>query len=120
MENNIEAILIKYFNDNLPEGWEAFADIPDVKPDQYVQVERTGGPVGSVRIEVPEVIVSFYHKTSAVEASKVALDMDIKMRAEIIRHNAVSKAERLSLVRLDDLVTKYRRYQAYYSFVCLI
>lgn len=120
MENNIEAILISWLNANLPDGWKAFADVPEVKPDKYVQVERTGGPVGSVRIEVPEVIISFNHKSSAVEASKVALETDIKMRAEIIKHDAVSKAERLSLVRLDDLVTKYRRYQAYYSFVCLI
>lgn len=120
MQNNIEAILITWLNENLPEGWEAFSDIPEVKPDKYVQVERTGGPVSSVRIEQPEVIISFNHRTDAVEASKVAFETDIKLRAEIIKQPNVSKVDRMSLVRLDDLTTKFRRYQAYYSFVNLI
>lgn len=120
MEKNIEAIVIGWLNENLPEGWSASADIPEVKPKQFVTVERTGGPVAMVRLEQPEVIVSFYHETDATEASKVALETDIKMRHDIVRHNSVSKIDRMSLVRLDDLVSKYRRYQGYYSFVVLI
>lgn len=122
MESNIEAILIAWLNTegNLPDGWSAYTDTPEVRPDKYVLIERTGGPVNSVRIEQPEVIISFYHKTSSLEASTVAFHTDKKLRAEIIKNNAVSRVQRLSLVRLDDLVTKYRRYQAYYSFVCLI
>lgn len=120
MQNNIEAIVIGWLNSNLPEGWTASADIPEEKPEKFVTVERTGGPVSTVRIEQPEVIVSFYHESDAVECSKVALETDIKMRAEIIKLNNVSKIDRMSLVRLDDLVSKFKRYQAYYSFVNLI
>ena len=120
MQNNIEAILIGWLKDNLPEGWSVSSDVPETKPEKFVTVERTGGPVSSVRIEQPEVIVSFYHATDAVECSRVALATDIKLRAEIIQQPNVSKIDRMSLVRLDDLVSKFRRYQAYYSFVNLI
>lgn len=120
MDNNIESVLINYLKDNLPEGWTVSSDVPQNKPEKFVVVERTGGGVTNVRIEQPEVIISYYHAESAPEASKVAVDMDIKLRAEIIAQPNVSKVERMSLVRLDDLTVKYKRYQAYYSFVHLI
>lgn len=120
IDNNIESVVINYLKENLPEGWSVSSDIPEVKPKKFVTVERTGGGVTSVRVEQPEVIVSYYHQTDPVEASNVAVAMDIKLRAEIIEQPNVSKVERLSLVRLDDLAAKFRRYQAYYSFVHLI
>ena len=102
------------------EGWEAFGDIPEEKPEKFIVVERTGGSVNSVRIERPEITISFYHKTSSSEAAEVALATDIKLRAEIIEQPNISKVERNSLVRLDDLIIKYPRYMAYYSFVHLL
>lgn len=120
MDKNIESILIAWLNANLPSGWSASADVPENKPDKFVVVERTGGGVTTVRIEQPEVIISYYHKSDAVECSKVALETDIKLRAEIIEQANVSKVERMSLVRLDDLTIKFKRYQGYYSFVHLI
>jgi hypothetical protein len=119
-DNNIESILIAWLSANLPSGWSVSSDIPENKPDKFVTVERTGGPVDSVRIEEPEVIISYYSNGSASEVSKVSLDMDIKLRAEIIQHDNVSRVRRMSLVRLDDLTIKFKRYQAYYSFVHLI
>jgi len=115
----IESILISWLNTNV-EGWEAFGDIPEEKPEKFIVVERTGGSVNSVRIERPEITISFYHKTSSSVAAEVALATDIKLRAEIIEQPNISKVERNSLVRLDDLIVKYPRYMAYYSFVHLL
>lgn len=115
----IESKLISWLNANV-DGWEAFGDIPEEKPEKFIIVERTGGPVDSVRIERPEVTISFFHKTSSSEAAEVAVATDIKLRAEIINDNSISKVERNSLVRLDDLIIKYPRYMAYYSFVHLL
>lgn len=120
IDNNIESVVINYLKENLPVGWSVSSDVPETKPEKFVTVERTGGGVTSVRVEQPEVIVSYYHQNDPVAASNVAVAMDIKLRAEIIAQPNVSKVERLSLVRLDDLAAKFRRYQAYYSFVHLI
>ena len=117
---NIESKLITWLNKNLPEGWEAFGDIPEEKPDQFVIVERTGGPVDNVRIERPEITVSYYHKSSASTASDVSLEMDKKIRLEFVAEPNVSKVERNSLVRLDDMILKWPRYFAYYSFVIMV
>lgn len=117
---NIEETVIAWLNANLPEGWKASGDVPEDKPEKFVVVERTGGPVDVVRLERPELTIGYFHKTSASEAGDVALAMDIKIRAEITKVNNISRVQRMSLVRLDDLVIKYPRYQGYYSFVHLL
>lgn len=118
VENNIEKKFIAFIKSVVPNDWPVSGEIPEVKPDKFIVCERTGGPSDNIgRIEQPEIIVSFYHKTSQQEASDLALATDIKIMREFVQLNEVSKVERLSLVRLDDLVIKYRRYQGYYSFV---
>lgn len=115
----IESKLISWLNANV-DGYEAFGDIPEERPKKFIIVERTGGPVDNVRIERPEVTVSFYNSESASEVAEVALATDIKLRAEFINDQSISKIERNSLVRLDDLIIKCPRYLAYYSFVHLL
>ncbi len=115
----IEAILIKWLNENVA-GYTASGDIPEVRPKKFIVVERTGGPVDSVRIERPEVTISFYNADSAADAASTAVQTDIKLRAELPLLPQISKIERNSLVRLDDLVIKCPRYLAYYSLVHLL
>lgn len=117
VNNNIETKMIAFLNANLPSGWKAYGEIPETRPTQYVLVERTGGPADTIaRIERPELIISYTHKTSQKEASNTSLAMDTKIIRDFKKLPEVSRTERLSLVRLDDLVTKERRYQGYYSF----
>jgi len=117
----IESLMISWLNDgNLPAGWEAFGSIPEVKPDMFVVVERTGGPVDNVSIERPDLTIRYFHKDDADLAGDVATDTDKKIRLEFIAFPNVSKVERNSLVRLDDLVIKWPTYMGYYSFVYLV
>lgn len=118
VENNIEKKLIAFIKSVVPADWPVSGDIPENKPPKFIVCERTGGPADSIgRIEEPEIIVSFFHKTSQQEASDLAVATDIKILREFKNRPEISKADRLSLVRLDDTVIKYRRYQGYYSFV---
>ena len=117
MDNNIEKKLIAFIKSVVPADWPVSGEVPETG-DQYIVVERTGGPSDKIgRIEQPELIVSYSHKTSQQAASDIAIATDIKIMREFVQRTEVSSAERLSLVRLDDLVKKYRRYQGYYSFV---
>jgi len=103
----------------LPEGWEAFGSIPKDKPDQFVVVERTGGPSDNVRIDRPDLTIRFFCKDDADLAGDVAKDTDTKIRLEFVNQLNVSKVERNSLMRLDDLIIKWPTYMGYYSFVYL-
>jgi hypothetical protein len=118
--NNIEEKIIAWLTANVPEDWPVSGDVPEDKPDKFIIVERTGGGVVSERLEQPDITIRFYNKKSAAEASNLAIETDIKLRREIPQVRNISKVQRLSLVRLDDLVIKYPTYQAYYSFVHLI
>lgn len=114
----IESRMIQWLNDgNLPAGWQASGSIPEVKPDQFVVVERSGGPVDNVNIERPDLTIRFFHKSSADEAGDVATATDKKIRLEFIQFNEVRKVKRNSLARLDDLVIKWPTYMGFYSFV---
>lgn len=118
MNNNIEKKMITFLKSVVPSDWPVSGEVPEDDADQYIVVERTGGPSDRIgRIEQPELIISYCHKTSQQAASDLAIATDIKIMREFIQRTEVSSAERLSLVRLDDLVKKYRRYQGYYSFV---
>lgn len=116
----IESLMISWLNDgNLPEDWEAFGSIPKEKPDQFVVVERTGGPADNVRIDRPDLTIRFFCKDDADLAGDVALETDKKIRLEFVNQRNVSKVQRNSLVRLDDLIIKWPTYMGYYSFVYL-
>ena len=115
----IESLMIQFLNteDVMPEGWEAFGSIPEVKPDKFVVVERSGGPVDTVRIERPDLTIRFFCKDDADLAGDVATATDKKIRMDFAQQPNVSKVERNSLVRLDDLIIKWPTYMGYYSFV---
>lgn len=117
----IESLMIQWLNGgNLPAGWSAFGSIPEEKPDMFVVVERSGGPVDNVRIDRPDLTIRFFHKDSADTAGDVAAATDKKIRLEFLQLPNVSKVERNSLARLDDLVIKWPTYMAFYSFVYLV
>lgn len=116
---NIETLMINWLNSGgiLPTGWEAFGSIPAEKPAKFVLVERTGGPVDNVSLERPDLTIRFFCRDSADEASKVATATDKKIRLQFVSQPNVSKVERNSLLRLDDLIIKWPTYMGYYSFV---
>jgi len=118
----IESLMISWLNSTgvLPDGWEAFGSIPENKPEKFVLVERSGGPVDNVRIERPDLTIRFFCKGDADAAGDVALATDKKIREDFIAQPNVSKVERNSLLRLDDLIIKWPTYMGYYSFVYLV
>jgi hypothetical protein len=116
---DIETLMISWLNSGgrLPAGWEAFGSIPEIKPEKFVLVERSGGPVDNVSIERPDLTIRFFCRDSADVAKTVATATDKKIRLEFVTQPNVSKVERNSLLRLDDLVIKWPTYMGYYSFV---
>ncbi len=64
-----EALVISWINDH-PDLPEAFGEVPRDRPDQFVSVERTGGPRDLHR-DVPTLAVQAWAK-SAGEASALA------------------------------------------------
>lgn len=118
--SNIEAKVIAWLTATAPSDWPVSSDVPEQKPDKFIVVERTGGPESNVRIEDVDVLIGFYHRSSAQIASNMAIEMDKKFRAEFIAERNISRIKRNSLARVDDTVIKFRRYQAYYSIVHLL
>ena len=118
--SNIEAKVISWLAANAPADWPVSSDVPEEKPEKFIVVERTGGPESNVRIEDVDVLIGFYHRTSALIASNMAIEMDKKFRAEFITTQNVSRVQRTSLARVDDTVIKFRRYQAYYSIIHML
>jgi hypothetical protein len=116
---DIETLMISWLNSAgvLPADWEAFGSIPEVKPAKFVLVERSGGPVDNVSIERPDLTIRFFCRDSADEAKTAATATDKKIRLEFVNQRNVSKVERNSLLRLDDLIIKWPTYMGYYSFV---
>ncbi len=78
----IESLMINWLNSTgvLPDGWEAFGSIPEVTPEKFVLVERSGGPLDSVRIDRPDLTIRYFCKDDADMAGDVATDTDKKIR----------------------------------------
>ena len=109
---NVEKIVIGWLTANLNSGWAVFGDKPKLRPEKYVLVDRTGGPRESMVLDKAEILVEVYHKSSRSEASDKAYEI-ADLIPELRALEPVTRAEVNSLIKLDDLVGQYWRYQIY-------
>lgn len=106
---NIEATIVSYLNGK---GFNAYADVPNPRPKEFVTVERTGG-TSSVALDRPTVAVQAWSE-SRYKASELMLKVDACMK-EITSLNDVTKCSRNSMYNYPD--ENQARYQAVYDLV---
>lgn len=110
---DVEAVVVEWLNSVLPTGWDAYGDKPTSNPDQYVTVDRTGGPRESMVLDKAEILIEVYHKTSTNTAKDVANDIADQVVALEAYSTNITHASVNSVVRLDDILAQYHRYQIY-------
>lgn len=110
---DVEAVVVAWLNTILGSGWAAHGDKPENAPDQYVLVDRTGGPRESLVLDKAEILIEVYHKTSRNTAKNKALDIDDRLKELEAYSDNITRAKRNSLVNLDDTLAQYHRYQIY-------
>lgn len=109
---NIEEIVIGFLAANKPTGWEVYGDMPKERPEAFILVDRTGGPREFVVQDRAEILIEVYHRDSRETASDQAnVIADIVKNLEVLE--PVMRAKVTSLVKLDDLLGQYWRYQIY-------
>lgn len=109
---NIEKVVIGFLEANKSDDFAVFGDMPDPRPEGFVLVDRTGGPRDNIVQDRAELLIETYHKDSRQSASdeayRIADIMEALLEIEAITHVKVN-----SVVKLDDLLGQYWRYQIY-------
>ena len=106
---NIEAAIIAHLKSK---GFNAVANVPEKRPDEFVTVERTGG--GKDALDRPTVAVQAW-STTKYKASELMLAVDAAM-LDLTSVDEVTKITRNTLYNFPD-VSGQPRYQAVYNIV---
>lgn len=113
-----EVLVIKWLNSIVGTGWSAYGDKPENAGDQYILVDRTGGPRESIVLDQAEILIEVYHKTSRSTAKNKALDIADRITELLSYDDNITRAKVNSLVNLDDILAQYHRYQIYVDVFC--
>lgn len=110
---NVEKLVISWLAGIVGEDWPVSGDKPDGLPDQFITVDRTGGPREAMVLDKAEILIEVYHKTSRDDASEKANDIadqipDLPGYAE-----SITRARVNSTTNLNDTIAQYFRYQIY-------
>lgn len=118
MDNDVEVIVINWLNSISGEDWPAHGNKPKNAGDQFMLVDRTGGPRIAMVMDAAQVLIEVYHKDSrSVAKSKANEIADRIAELKAYEHN-ITTAEINSIVHLPDLVSQYERYQVYCDISC--
>ena len=113
-----EAVVVEWLNTIVGEGWSASGNKPKNAGDQFILVDRTGGARESMVLDLAEILVEVYHKTSRSTAKNKANEIaDRAVELEAYEHN-ITKSVVNSVVHLPDLISQYERYQIYLDVNC--
>lgn len=109
---DVEAVVVAWLNSILASGWDAYGDKP-TDLDQYVLVDRTGGPRESMVLDKAEILIEVYHKTSRSTAKNLALTIADQVVGLEAYSADITHASVNSVVNLDDTLAQFHRYQIY-------
>lgn len=112
---NVEKVVIGWLSANA--GWPVFGDQPKTRPEQYIIVDRTGGPRESMVLDQAEILIEVYAKDSRLEASDKANEI-ADIIPQLVAIEAITRSKVNSVVRLDDTIAQYYRYQIYVDVFC--
>lgn len=107
---NVEVIVIQWLNDNF--DFPAYADMPKTVPESFALVDRTRGGRESMVLDMAEVLIEVYDKTSRLNASNNANLVADKV-PELLNNHNVTRAVVNSVVQLGDTERGLQRYQVY-------
>lgn len=114
-----EETVISWLNSGiLPTGWAASGDKPDELPEQYVLVDRTGGPREAMALDRAEILIEVYSNQGRKAAKDVALSIADQIPNLVYISDNLTGASVNSVVHLDDLIAQYSRYQVYCDVNC--
>lgn len=112
---NIEAIVIEWLEtlDGSANDWAVSGDKPNPAPDQYILVDRTGGPREAMVLDRAEILIEVFHKTSRATASLEADKIADAVPGLLAYNDNITRAKVNSLINLDDLLGQFHRYQIF-------
>lgn len=109
---NVEKLVIAWLDDHAQITWPVHGDMPDPRPESFILVDRTGGPRESMVLDAAELLIEVYHQKSremaSDEANKIA-----DLIPELKQLESITRAKVNSVIKLDDTIGKYYRYQIY-------
>ena len=80
--------------------------------DYFVSGDRTGGAREAMVLDMAEILIEVYHKTSRFEASEKA-NAIADAASGLLQYEEITRAKVNSVVHLDDTLGQYYRYQIY-------
>lgn len=110
---DVEVLVIQWLNSIVGAGWAAHGDKPDDPGDQYILVDRTGGPREAMVLDRAEILIEVYHKTSRSTAKNKALDIADRITELEAYNENITHASVNSMINLDDTLGQFHRYQIY-------
>lgn len=114
---NVEKEVLTWLETFVTDSWPVFGDQPKEKPESYILVDRTGGPREHMVLDKAEILIEVYHKASRVAASDKA-QLIADAMPSLLNTESITHAEVNSLVKLDDTINVYFRYQLYCDIYC--
>lgn len=118
MDNDVEAIVVAWLNSWVGNGWAASGNKPKDTPEQYILVDRAGGPRVAMVLDAAQILIEVYHKTSRSTAKNKANEIADRIVELKAYANNVTTAEVNSVVHLPDLIGQQERYQVYCDISC--
>ena len=116
-KQNVEVVVIEWLPDVVGVEWPVFGDQPKTRPEKYVLVDRTGGPRESMVLDQAEILIEVYHKTSRLEASELA-NIIADAAPSLLQTENITRAKVNSVIKLDDTIAQFNRYQVYCDIFC--
>lgn len=110
---NVEKRVIKWL-DGIAGDYLVSGDKPKGKqlPEKFILVDRTGGAREAMVLDMAEILVEVYHRTSRLEASEKANAIADAVSG-LLQYDEITRAKVNSVVHLDDTLGQYYRYQIY-------
>lgn len=118
---NVEKLVIGWLEDHELITWPVFGDMPETepagdqptdRPEKFMLVDRTGGPREHMVLDAAEILIEVYHRDSremaSDEANKIA-----DLIPQLKQIESITRAKVNSVIKLDDTIGKYWRYQIY-------
>lgn len=112
---NVEKRVIKWLESSgIVSGYFVSGDKIKAKslPEKFILVDRTGGAREAMVLDMAEILIEVYHKTSRFEASEKANAIADAVSG-LLQYEEITRAKVNSVVHLDDTLGQYYRYQIY-------
>ena len=107
---NVEVIVIQWLNDSF--NFPAYADMPKTVPKSFALVDRTRGGREAMVLDMSEILIEVYDKTSRLNASNNA-NLIADRVPELLSNHNITRASVNSVVQLGDTERGLQRYQVY-------